>query len=72
MALPFRLDRSRRAGRYLEWKVGLFSVGAVLGVAGMLLEEGWMTLVAIVVLLLGMLLRFLPDRGGESPENGEA
>lgn len=55
------LDRSRRAGRYLEWKVRLFTLGAVLAVVGMALNQSWMTWAAIGVLVVGMLLRFLPD-----------
>ena len=61
-------DRARRAGRYLEWKVRLFTLGAVLAVVGMAMSQDWMTWVAIVVLVLGMALRFLPDRGGQSVE----
>jgi hypothetical protein len=59
-SVPFLTDRRRRAGRFLEWKVGLFSVAAVLGLAGISLEERWMTGGAIVVLLGAMLLRLLP------------
>lgn len=55
-----RLDRSRRAGRYLEWKVRLFTLGAVLAVVGMAVESDWMIRTAIVVLAIGLVLRFLP------------
>lgn len=59
----FRPDRSRRrAGPWLEWKVRIFVTGAVLGLAGIYLDERWMVGAAIVVLLLGMGLRFLPNR----------
>lgn len=54
------LDRGRKAGKYLEWKVRLFGVGAVLALAGLYLDERWMTGLAILVLLAGMLVRFLP------------
>lgn len=53
-------DRSRKAGPYLEWKVRFFTVGAVLAVVGMALNQRWMTWSAIGVLVAGMLLRFLP------------
>ncbi len=53
-------DRSRRAGRYLEWKVRLFTLGAVLAVVGMATGQTWMTWAAIGVLVTGMVLRFLP------------
>lgn len=63
------LDRSRRSDRYLEWKVRAFSVGAVLGLAGIYFNDRWMTGVAIGVLALGMLMRLLPDaRAGEADE----
>lgn len=54
------IGRRRRAGRYLEWKVGLFSLAAVLTLIGMYLEARWMTGLAIAVLASAMLLRFLP------------
>ena len=70
--MPFRLDRSRTAGKYLEWKVRLFTVAAVLAVVGMYLRERWMTLLAIPVLLAGLFLRFLPvgDSGGSDEDEG--
>jgi len=68
------LDRSRRAGRYLEWKVRLFTVGALLALVGMYLEQRWMTGAAIGVLALGMGLRFLPggrERHGTDVDDGD-
>ena len=68
----FRLDRSQQAGDYLVWKVRIFTVGAVLAMVGMYREERWMTGAAILVLLLGFVLRFLPgmsaDDEGEGPD----
>lgn len=64
------LDRSRQAGRWLEWKVRIFTAGAILAVVGMYLEERWMTGAAIVVLLAGFFIRFLP--GGEEDGHGGA
>ena len=64
----FLVDRRRRAGRYLEWKVGLFSIAAVLALVGISLEERWMTGGAIVLLVGAVLLRFLP---GARHEEGE-
>jgi len=63
------LDRRRQAGPYLEWKVRLFVVAAVLGLAGIYLEERWLTGAAIVVLLGGLLLRFLPTGAAEPAED---
>lgn len=62
------LDRDRRAGKYLEWKVRIFIVAAVVALVAMALESRWLTAVAIAILVLGLLLRFLP---GE-PEELEA
>lgn len=60
-----RLDRDRRAGPWLEWKVRLFTVGAVLALAGIYLEESWMVYAAIAVLAAGVGLRFFAP----SPES---
>lgn len=66
-------DRSRRAGRYLEWKVRLFTLGAVLAVVGMATGQMWMTWAAIGVLVTGMLLRFLPGgRERDVASDGDA
>ena len=62
------LDRRRRAGRYLEWKVRIFSVAAVLGLAGIYFDERWLTGTAILMLFGGLALRFLPD-GDATAEN---
>lgn len=64
--------RSRREDPYLEWKVRIFAVAAVLTLAGMYFEERWMTLTALALLLVGMLLRFAPGASGDSTEGEEA
>lgn len=75
--MVFRPDRTRaRHDPYLDWKVGIFSAGAVLAMAGIYLGERWMTGAAIVVLLAGLLLRFAPseevvDDGGRETDAGE-
>ena len=56
-------DRPPRDDHFLEWKVGLFSIAAVLGLGGIYLERGWLTGAAILLLASAMSLRFLP--GGE-------
>lgn len=65
------LDRHRRSGHFLEWKVRLFSVAAVIALAGIFLDERWMTAVAIVVLAAAMSLRFLPGGMGEDVHAGD-
>jgi hypothetical protein len=62
--VPFIAHRERRAGRYLEWKIGLFSIAAAITMVGIYLDERWMTGFALALLIAGMLLRFLPGGGG--------
>ena len=52
--------------QHLEWRIRLFGVGAILGIAGMAAELSWMIWIALAVLMVGFCLRFLPS--GESPE----
>jgi len=71
MALNIFMDRSRRADHYpwLEWKVRFFVIGAALAVGGMVLEEGWIIGLAIVVLVAGFMIRFLPGGQGVRVED---
>ncbi len=62
------LDRDRKAGQYLEWKVRAFSVAAVFALAGIYFESRWMTGAAILILLGGLLIRFLPGGPQEPPD----
>lgn len=64
------MDRSRRAGRFLEWKVRVFVVGATLALGGIYLNRPWVVGLAIAVLAVGMALRFFPD-GEEAGEVAE-
>ena len=59
----FRPSRTRRDDRFLNEKMLIFSVGAVCAIAGIAFELGWLVYVAIGILAIGMLLRFLPDGG---------
>jgi hypothetical protein len=55
------IDRRRdRPVRHLELRVALFGAGAILAVVGMATERSWLIDVAIAVLLVGVLIRFLP------------
>jgi hypothetical protein len=64
------LDRDRRAGKFLEWKVRFFIIAAVVALAGIYMESRWWTGAAIVILLGGLLLQFLPSHA-EDPEGAE-
>ena len=63
------LDRSRKPGHMLEWKVGVFTVGAVVALIGIYFEERWLTGAALVVLVAGALL---PHQLGADSEHAEA
>ena len=47
--------------RFLVWKVRLFVVGAALALAGMGMSLSWLVCTGIGVLVVGLVLRFLPD-----------
>lgn len=71
-ALLLFMDRRRRADEYpwLMWKVRLFVIGACLAVGGMVMDLGWLILLAIGVLAAGFLIRFLPGGTGASRDDG--
>ena len=58
--MAFLLSRSTRDHSWLEWKIRLFSVAAVLSLVGIYFDERWVIGLAIMVLSLGMVLRFVP------------
>lgn len=63
-----KVDRDpARPVRHLEWRVRLLGVGAVLALAGMAMERTWMVNVAIAVLAVGFLLRFVPGPRDGAP-----
>lgn len=53
----FRRDRSD--DEWLQVKIGIFAVGAVLALLGMGLGNDWLVAAAAVVLASGVVLRFL-------------
>ncbi|HKJ92608.1 MAG TPA: hypothetical protein VJ957_05530 [Longimicrobiales bacterium] len=61
--------RSRRDGPdpYVGLKTGLFVVGALTALAGMLFAWTWLIIAAMVVLVVAFAVRFLPER----PRNGD-
>ena len=70
------MERNRRANDYpwLQWKVRLFAIGAGLALGGVILDWGWLIPAAIIVLVAGFALRFLPGGTGvreEDPEEEE-
>ncbi len=71
MFRPSRKDHGPDPG--LNWKVGIFFLGAFLAFAGMWMEAQWLVGVAIGVLVLGLAARFLPLSGPqEPPEEGDS
>lgn len=60
----FRASReSPGSVRFVNLKVFLFAIGGALGVAGMTSGRDWLVALAIGVVGLGILLRFLGKRG---------
>ncbi len=61
------LDRRKKAGgSFLQWRMGLFLVGAVVGLAGMARDSRVLVGVAIGILAVAVGLRFAgPDPEGE-------
>ena len=57
-----REGRGGRDDRFLDWKIGIFSIAAAVGLSGIFLEKRWMTGLALPLLMSAMLLRFLPVR----------
>ena len=69
--MVFRPDRRRRGhDPHLEIKVVLFGIAAVFALVGMYFGERWMTGIAIGVLSLAMLVRFLPG-GADAPADDD-
>lgn len=69
------LSRERRPGpdRFLYWKVAIFFLGAGFFMAGVGMEKDWAVAVAIGILFVGLILRFLSNRWdrGEESDGGE-
>ena len=57
-----------RGTALLDWRIGAFFLGAVLGLAGIFLNISWLVSAALIVLLGGVALRRLADPDSESEE----
>lgn len=57
----FRASRKKRGpDPYLAAKIALFVLGAAVAFVGMAIDKQWVISVAIGILFVGFLLRFLP------------
>ena len=65
------LDRRPRSNKYLAWKIRIFATAAVVAVVGMSLDNPYVTGAALVLLIIGMLLRLLPDRSDRPDPKGD-
>jgi hypothetical protein len=68
--MSFFIDRKPRSRRFLVWKTRIFAVAAVIALVGMYLNNPYVTGAALVLLLLGVALRFVPERHA-SPADSE-
>jgi len=60
----FRPDRERRdPDRFLKLKMMIFAVGAAVALAGLAYDRRPLIVLAIAILAVGVLLRFIPSRG---------
>jgi hypothetical protein len=70
------LDRRPRSRRFLVWKTRIFAVAAVIALTGMYLNNPYVTGTALVLLLGGVALRFVPEPRGTpeapDPEDSDA
>ena len=68
MLRPSR-ERRDEPDRFLDLKIALFLVGAVFGVAGMVRNNKTLIIIAMIVIALGILLRFVRPRGSAGAES---
>jgi hypothetical protein len=61
--MAFGMRGGKSTGRFLEWKIRLFFVGAVLLMVGIAREIDLLVLLAVAVLVVAFVLRFFehPD-----------
>lgn len=70
----FRPSRSRRGGpdAYLELKIALFSLGALVALTGIFLENRWVVGAAMLILAAGFTLRFRRSKTGGPDGSADA
>lgn len=68
----FRSSRDRKADATLGPRVAIFAVGAVLGLAGIAFDRGWLVSAAIVVLAAGMIAGWRGRRAETEGDDTEA
>ncbi len=60
--------RMKGSGALLELRIGVFLLGAVLGLVGIFLNISWLVTTALIVLLVAIVLRGLATRDSGSGE----
>ena len=60
--------RIGRTSALLEWRIAAFFLSAVLGLAGVFLENSWLVTGALIVLMGGLALRAFTARDSDSDE----
>ena len=62
------VHRAGRGAASLQWRLRVFFLGAVLGLAGIFLDASWLLAAALIVLLGGTALRWLPSDEADSED----
>jgi hypothetical protein len=65
------MDRRPRSRRFLVWKTRIFAVAAAIALVGMGLNNPYVTGSALVLLLVGVALRFVPEPRSTPPESDD-
>jgi hypothetical protein len=67
----FYSSRRRGPDPFYRWKVTVFTIGAAVGLAAIVTEHDWLILVAVPVLAIGLVLRWLRRPDPDDPEEDE-
>lgn len=71
MPLFTQSSRARGPGRFLQWKVRLFAVAAVILLVGMAREIDWLVGIAVALLAVAFVLRFFEKEPESDEEPGD-